>query len=132
MITSEQFFGEKPHTEAQTVASLDLLARVNALCDYLDYEPLIDPDTGCQISGSKDGHGDGGFRLLSATTGREHSSHKEARGVDVNDPDGALDRMITDEVLERFGLYREAPESTPGWCHLTTRSPPSGHRSFLP
>lgn len=132
MITTEDYFQAKPHTQAQTDAAVDLLQRVNALCDYLNYEPLRCPNTGTQISGSKAGQGDGGFRLVTATTGKEHSSHKEARGVDVYDPDGMLDGVITDAALERFGLYREDPSSSPGWCHLSTRPPASGARTFLP
>lgn len=132
MITTEQYFATKPHTEAHTAAATDLLNRVNAMCGYLNYEPLMCPNTGTQVSGSKNGQGDGGFRLLTATTGTPHSSHKEARGVDVYDPDGALDAMITDEILERYGLFREAPETTPTWVHLTTRAPASGHRTFEP
>lgn len=130
-ISLEAYFASKPHTQAQTDAAVDLLQRVNALCDYLNYEPLRCPNTGTQISGSKAGQGDGGFRLVTATTGKEHSSHKEARGVDVYDPDEMLDAVVTDAALERFGLYREDPRDTPGWAHFTTRAPASGHRTFL-
>lgn len=132
MITAKEYFGEKAHTQAHEEAAVDLLRRVNALCEEVGYEAPDDPDTGTQISGSRGGKGDGGFRLMTATTGKTHSSHKEAKGVDVYDPDGILDAAITDEVLEKFGLYREAPEQTETWCHLTTRRPGSGHRTFIP
>lgn len=136
MITNEQYFAAKPHTPEQEAEATALLANVNSLLT----EALLDggvpevlcPNTGTQVSGSKGGSGDGGFRLQTATTGSGRSSHKEARGVDVYDPGDKLDAWITDEILESHGLYREAPESTPGWCHLTTRAPGSGHRTFQP
>lgn len=136
MITAEQYFQAKPHLPIHDAAAADLLARANALCARYEEEtgeavPAC-PNTGTQVSGSKGGDGDGGFRLATATTGREHSSHKEARGVDVFDPRGDLDGWVTDEILEQFGLYREHPDDTPGWCHLTTRAPASGHRTFHP
>ena len=46
--------------------------------------------------------------------------------------DAALDNWITDAILERHGLYREAPLATQRWCHLTDRAPGSGRRSFSP
>lgn len=98
------------------------------------------PNTGTQISGSKGGTGDGGFRLPTATTGSLLSSHKEARAVDVYDPGGKLDDWLDDfEVgvgdntkLAEYELYREAPDATTGWLHLTTREPKSKRRTFHP
>jgi hypothetical protein len=52
--------------------------------------------------------------------------------VDIYDPQNKLDDYLTDEILTKFDLYREAPESTLGWCHLGTRMPGSGHRTFKP
>lgn len=136
MITQEQYFGGKPHTEAEDALATDLLMRVNILiADAVGagaFTMLNDPDTGSQISGSKGGSGDGGFRLPNATTGAPNSSHKQARAVDVYDPQGKLDAWITDEKLEVYGLYREAPEATFGWVHLTTRPPNSKKRTFTP
>ena len=143
MITSNQYFGPKPHSPEQADAADDLLTRVNALIDQAVYQGAfsrnVDPDTGSEISGSKGGAGDGGFRLPTSTTGSSRSSHKEARAVDVYDHHNRLDEYLdtfdTDEglgnaVLEQFGLYREASAATPGWCHLTTRAPGSGKRTF--
>lgn len=136
MITTEQYFQAKPHEPWHTANAIDLLRRVDVLCseyeqDTGDKLPTC-PNTGTEISGSAHGQGDGGFRLPTATTGRENSSHKEARGVDRYDPENKLDGWITDAILERHGLYREHPDSTKGWCHLTTRAPHSGHRTFIP
>lgn len=137
MILIAQYFGSKPHTETHWRAAMDLLSIVNRL--IVEFQTMygfhaddIDPDTGTQISGSRGGNGDGGFRLPTATTGKGLSSHKEARGIDIYDPHNLLDNWLTDAILEQYGLYREHPDSTPGWCHLTTRAPGSGLRTFQP
>lgn len=155
MITTDQLFhnpktGEqKPHSQAQRAAAERLLAAVNQLLQELGWGFPVDADTGCAISGSRGGNGDGGFRLPWSTTGRDHSSHQirwvqDAQGfwhldeeraeaaVDVFDPFNELDAMITDAILERYDLYREAPDATNGWCHLTRRRPFSGKRTFHP
>jgi hypothetical protein len=36
------------------------------------------------------------------------------------------------DELEKAGLYMEHPAYTIGWVHLTTRSPDSGNRVFIP
>ena len=144
MITQEQYFQAKPHTEAHAASADDLLKRRNALrgewCEETSKECPVCPNTGTEISGSKRGQGDGGFRLMTAGTGRPNSSHKEARGVDDYDPqnefdtwlDGFEDGIGGNTKLETYGLYREHPDDTKGWCHLTTRRPGSGHRTFKP
>ena len=133
MITSAQYFGAKPHTPQHEAAAEVLLLAVNTmLVEECGWDFPCDPDTGTPISGAKDGNGDGGFRLPTATTGKAQSSHKEARGVDVFDPENRLDNALNDQILARHGLYREHPDSTPGWCHLTTRAPASNNRSFFP
>jgi hypothetical protein len=132
MITIAQYFQAKPHSAAQEVAAYDLLKRVDSLLTCLNYTVPNCPNTGTAISGSKGGSGDGGFRLDTSTTGADHSSHKEGRGVDLYDPLNKLDTLLTDSLLTQFGLYREAAASTPFWTHLTTRSPASGHRTFIP
>lgn len=136
MISLLDYFGGKQHSPEQEDAADDLLLRANALIDEAvadgDFKREADPDTGCEISGARGGSGDGGFRLSNAVTGAFNSSHKQAKAVDVYDPYGALDDWITDETLERHGLYREDPKDTPGWTHLTTRPPKSGKRTFIP
>lgn len=132
MILLSEYFQSKPHTPEHEAAATDLLARVENLCTTLAWDYPIDPDTGTSISGSKGGAGDGGFRLTTATTGSAKSSHKEAKAVDIYDPANLLDDLITDALLTAYGLYREHPDDTPGWCHLTTRAPGSGRRTFKP
>ena len=134
MITLAQYFGNKPHSPDHTSNADYLLHRVANLEAEAAAAGVkvdhIDPDTGTCISGSRGGAGDGGFRLPTSTTGKGLSSHKEARGVDKYDPLNELDNWLTDEILARHGLYREHPDDTPTWCHLTTRPPNSGKRSF--
>ena len=136
MITIDQYFGGKEHTlEQETEAEL-LLRQVNLLLAEAAAKKVYAMDpcpyTGTQISGAKGGHGDGGFRLPDSTTGAAKSSHKEAKAVDVFDPLDKLDRWLTDDLLSHYGLYRESQFKTPGWCHLTTRPPMSGKRTFMP
>lgn len=135
MITAEQYFAGKPHSVEDDAAAQHMLEAVNSLLDEAEATGVprrICPNTGTEISGSKNGAGDGGFRLPTSTTGSAQSSHKEAKAVDVYDPGEALDHWIQDDVLESYGLYREHPDATPGWCHLTTRPPGSGRRTFRP
>lgn len=145
-ITVEQYFA-KPHTPEQRAAAHDLIRRRNALrAEYYSATgrrgPDIDPDTGTEISGKANGSGDGGFRVRgSATSGGRRSSHEEGRGIDDSDQHNDFDDWLTifdredglhNAMLEKYGLYREHPSSTPTWCHLTTRPPASGKRTFYP
>ena len=132
MISKEQYFQAKPHTEADVANFTELMVRVESLLTSLEYTVPNCPNTGSQISGSKGGSGDGGFRLNTATTGAALSSHKQAMAVDLYDPNNTLDDMLTDEILTKYDLYREHPADTERWCHLTTRAPHSGHRTFQP
>src|SRR5579885_952775 len=97
MISTSDYFGAKPHSDAERELAEDLLARVNALlveAEDAGAKPHICPNTGTEISGSLHGAGDGGFRLPDSTTGSARSSHKEARAVDVYDPSGAIDAWL--------------------------------------
>lgn len=138
MITKKQYFGYKIEHENATQQRQDnaevLLSRVNVLLDYAEmqsaYEVVHNPYTDTQISGSKGGSGDGGFRLQTSSTGAARSSHKEGMGIDVYDPGDRLDKWLTDEILEEFDLYREHPDYTRGWCHLQTRPVVSGGKAI--
>lgn len=144
MITVAEYFGAKPHSNALREAAEDLLAAVNGLLVEAEEQgscaATVCPNTGTEISGSKGGAGDGGFRLPESATGAATSSHKEARAVDVYDPVGKLDGWLDrfedgaggNSKLAEHGLYREHPGATRGWCHLTTRAPRSGKRTFQP
>lgn len=108
-----------------------LLDAVNALleeCIANGWIPRVNPATGTLISGSQNG----GFRPQACPIGAPTSSHKTGEGVDIADVGDKLDSMVDDAMLERNGLYREHPDDTPNWCHLTTRAPRSQRRTFKP
>ena len=108
-----------------------LLARVNALLALAEKQGVKlkrNGVTGSYVSGAKYG----GFRPQCCTQGAPLSSHKVGRGVDIYDPDNALDNWLTDALLTAIDLYREHPDDTDGWCHLTDRAPGSKKRTFKP
>jgi hypothetical protein len=137
MITLQDYFGDKAHPTEYNLNALTLLYRVNNLhAAYITDTGnlmLINPVTGNQISGSKSG--DGGFRLPTSLTGSSKSAHKVAQAVDIYDHgDQRLDNWLdkNPDALIKYDLYREESASTPNWCHLGTRKPLSGKRTFKP
>jgi hypothetical protein len=135
MITVQQYFmaydGHKDITPAIYDNAQELLVKVNSLleeCIVNGWSPTENPATGSLISGQKNG----GWRPPECPIGAPNSSHKQGRGVDVADADNTLDAVITDGMLEFHGLYREHPDDTVNWCHLTDRAPKSGRRTFKP
>ncbi len=143
MISVEQYFA-KPRPAEHEANARELLRRRQALREEwmaaTGKTCSVDPDTGCEISGVARGDGDGGYRTPGSRTGAAGSSHRSGEGVDDYDPDNELDTWLDqfedgkggNSKLARHGLYREHPSATPGWCHLTTRAPGSGHRTFYP
>jgi hypothetical protein len=132
-ITIRDYFGRWiGHPDAtldRRAAATLLLTKVTALLSAAHALCLPEnPVTGTMVAGLDLG----GFRPQDCKTGAKNSSHKEGRGIDIYDPDEHLDNWLTDAVLERYDLYREAPSATRGWCHLTDRPPVSKHRTFLP
>lgn len=118
-------------TKQRQNSATALLRQVNLLLNAAQragVELPINPATGSQVSGEQYG----GFRPQSCTIGAPESAHKVGMAVDIYDPANKLDAWINDGILTQYQLYREAPESTPGWCHLTTRPPRSGRRTFKP
>ena len=134
MILLNEYFNNKTGTVEQKDSAQILLVYVNGLLnEYMkdtQKQMPINPKTENLISGNL--NGDGAFRLPNSVTGSLKSSHKEAKGIDIFDPENDLDAWITDARLERNYLYREHPSATPRWCHLTTRSPTSKKRTFYP
>ena len=152
MINVEEYF-RKPHSAAQEEAAGDLIDRRNQLrAEWMTATGAtscpVDPDTGCEISGKQGGDGDGGFRTPGSRTGTPNdkppSSHRiidgKGAGIDDYDPADAFDTWLDqfedgnggNSKLAEYGLYREHPSATPRWCHLTTRAPGSGKRTFWP
>jgi len=136
MITLQDYFGDKAHPKDYDLNALTLLYRVNNLLfafvtDSCEVS-INNPKTKNQVSGEKGG--DGGFRLPTSTTGSSKSAHKTGQAVDIYDRGNHLDLWLdkNPDALIKYDLYREASEATPGWCHLGTRKPPSGKRTFKP
>jgi len=136
MITLQDYFGDKPHPKEYDLNALTLLYRVNNLIVAFVTDTgeisVNNPATGNQISGSKGG--DGGFRLPTSLTGSSKSAHKLGMAVDIYDKGQHLDNWLdkTPDALIKYDLYREESASTPNWCHLGTRKPLSGKRTFKP
>ena len=135
MISLSDYLGKWQYTPVATPLVVEnagnLLPKVNALLARFEAEGgalCVNPHTGTLVSGA----GLGGIRPPDCEEGAANSSHKVGRGVDVYDPHGALDKWLTDELLAIYGLYREHPEKTDGWVHLTDRPPPSKKRTFWP
>lgn len=125
MITNDDYFAGYPRdpgiTGTHIANATALLEKVSALldeCVQLGWQPRINAATGTMISGQRNG----GWRPQNCPIGAAGSSHKQGRGVDVADADGSLDALIDDNMLRRHGLYREHPQATAGWCHLTDRT----------
>ena len=140
MITLDHYFGPwKDHKDATEERRQNAILLLHA-CAALQYfaerdgvEFLDNPHTGNNVSGKTYG----GFRPQDCPQGAPSSSHKQGQGVDRYDPEGLIDAwcMNNSEVgglLETCGIYIEAPISTPGWSHWTTRRPRSGNRVFYP
>lgn len=53
-------------------------------------------------------------------TASKKSAHLLGQGVDLEDPKGSIKNAIVKNphLLAKHGLWMEAPEFTPGWCHL--------------
>ena len=136
MITLQEYFSDKPHPNEYNLNALTLLYRVNNLIAAYTTDtgklPEINPITGSQVSGSKGG--DGGFRLPTSATGSSRSAHKLGMAIDLVDHDQHLDKWLdkNPDALIKYDLYREEPASTVNWCHLSTRKPLSGKRTFKP
>lgn len=136
-MTLQEYIGKWADSEDWTddtiAAATENLSRVNELLDNYasdGNELKINPNTGSNVSGQTYG----GFRPQSCTIGAPKSAHKTGEAVDVYDPDNELDDYIDDnpDVLVTYNLYREAPNATAGWVHLSTRKPGSGNRTFQP
>jgi hypothetical protein len=58
--------------------------------------------------------------------------HEQSNAIDLADAGEHLETWLTDERLEAYGLWREAPGATVGWVHVQRVPPHSGHRTFQP
>lgn len=62
------------------------------------------------------------------------SQHLSGCAVDISDPNKELQAWVLQNValLEQVGLWCEAFEATPTWCHFQWKPPKSGNRFFKP
>lgn len=128
MVTLEEYFADsvkRGHviTPEERDRAMTLLAKANVLFMELGVDPALNSghrtrEKTLELRAQGYGAAIGG-------------AHETAEGADYADADGIDDR-ITDALLERFNLYREAPAATRGWIHLQTRAPRSGRRTFYP
>ena len=132
MISVDDYFGkwlDSPDVTPQVLTNAGFLLQcVNALLIEYPYGLKTNPKTGSNVSGETYG----GFRPQDCLQGAAKSSHKEGKAVDIFDPDDSLDDWLGEQILEKYNLYREHPDATQTWCHLTTRAPASGKRTFRP
>jgi uncharacterized protein YcbK (DUF882 family) len=65
-----------------------------------------------------------GFRPAAVNAAISNSAkkslHMTGLAIDISDPDNSLDKLIQEnpELLEKYGLWLEHPDSTPRWTHL--------------
>lgn len=123
ILTTQDKYPEREKSNECTtevrIKAADTAERVSRLLMHLDWEPILSS----------------GFRTSEANRmakGATNSPHMRGEAVDISDPDNKLDALITDELLERFNLYREHPSKTDRWTHLQICAPKSGKRSFYP
>jgi hypothetical protein len=131
IISLTDYFRDYEKPDYHVANARILLERVNNLLSFAETEGLtlkINPKTHSHISGTYWG----GYRTPECDIGAPKSAHKQAQAVDIFDPDGTLDRWLNDLILTKFDLYREHPDHTNGWCHVGTKAPRSGKRTFLP
>lgn len=135
MITLAEYAGQwidhPDFTKERQNNAATLLRQVNLLLNAAERAGVdlkINPVTNSMVSGKQYG----GFRPQSCPEGAPLSSHKVGMAIDVYDPQGLIDAWINDGILTQYQLYRESPAYTKGWCHLSTRPPKSGRRTFIP
>lgn len=139
MITiADYFMGRREQFPLSlTPAIEDNAARTVALANELiilakgaGFVVKLSPKTGSLVSS--------GWRppqINAGVGGATRSRHLSGEAIDFYDPDGKLDAFClaqADRVLRDLGLWLEAPQVTPGWCHVQTKPPKSGRRVFLP
>jgi hypothetical protein len=136
MIDLESYFGPwiAIAPEAHIENALRLLERVIRLQSVMAGAGVIfriNPKTGTYISGSTLG----GYRPQDCgAVGSPKSAHKQGLAVDLYDPINEVDLYLYNhqDLLDRYDIYIEHPDSTPGWSHWSIRPPASGRRVFYP
>lgn len=119
---------EFPLTEQLRSNAATLLKRVNGL--LLDLLPLLRESGHSLLFKVSSGYRPGYYNTQAG--GAKYSMHLVCGAVDIADPGNVLDSCILKcpDLLQKWQLWLEHPNHTPGWVHLDTRSRPS--HVFLP
>jgi hypothetical protein len=125
MITLEDYYmgrdKEYPPTDSARINATKTVEKANALLDRFGQRRSVRS----------------GYRpesINAATPGAApHSKHITCEAIDLSDLDRALTTWCLSNlsVLEKLGLYMEAPECTPSWLHVQIVAPRSLKRIFL-
>lgn len=116
-------------TMADRVKCLDLLERTGKMVDDFMAE------TGLPEPALNSGHRCRAKTLALIAEGYRAAvggEHEQSNAIDLGDHGEHLESWLTDEKLEAYGLYREAPAATIGWVHVQRVAPHSQHRTFNP
>jgi len=105
-------------TDDMRASAADLLERINGLLAVFGHDRGL--TSGWRPQSVNDYMRELHAKNPAAPNAARTSKHITCNGCDVADSDGSLDAFIdaNPDVLEQFGLWREAPGSTHGWCHL--------------
>lgn len=137
MITLEDYFkghaGNPEITGTMEANADELLNRVNILLEEAASGGVSlrkNPSTGTYVSGQRNG----GFRPSNSTVGASKSKHREAKAVDIYDPNRELATWCINHAdrLHENGLWMEDPRWTPTWTHLQAEPPRSQRLVFVP
>lgn len=139
MITINQYYmgRDKTHSHELTAAlrsnAVDLVSRVNELLSEFGQRGLT-----LSISTKSKSLVSSGWRPQAINRNvqgaSQRSKHITCQAIDIYDPDDRLDNFCKNNftLLKSVGLWLEIPSATPGWCHLQSVAPASGHRMFKP
>jgi uncharacterized protein YcbK (DUF882 family) len=123
MITPKEYLMgrdiDSPLSDEQKSNMADLLSRVNYLLGWLQISRRISSGYRPALINKKVG-------------GAVRSTHLLCMGIDLDDRDGTLKKLIMDnlKMLDDLDLYMESPEHTKTWVHLDTKK--RKNRVFIP
>ncbi len=113
-VTSSGKYPERANSEELTD---DVKKQAEAFLAVLNaFLQELTPDVAYKVSS--------GFRPSSVNSkipnAAKRSLHMTGLAIDLEDPENELDQLITSkpELLDKYGLWLEHPDSTPKWTHL--------------
>lgn len=108
-------------TEEVKTNAKELLSKLNQLLMEINIKE-------CKVSS--------GFRTQAANdvtkNSAKKSKHMTGNAIDIQELDGSLKKLVTEDLLEKHGLYCEHFDYTKTWIHFQDISPKSGRRFFIP